>query len=71
MKQSIKRGLREFSEELCLEALRLHEEKGYGAKGVVAELLPNYDKNDYTYAGDRLIDTGRYIRDQRNKTKKP
>lgn len=60
----IKKGLKEFTKELCLKALEMHED-GYGGSGVAWELLPSDYCVNMTYAGDRLINTGRYIRDNK------
>lgn len=63
---SIQRGLKEFTKEQCLKALELHE-KGDGAYSVAYQILPTaklkkMTNSQITYSGDRLINTGRYLK---------
>ena len=64
---SIQRGLKEFTEAECLKALELHEVQGNGANTVAYDILPskklnNMTESQITYAGERLINTGRYLK---------
>ena len=60
----IKRGLKEFTEEQCLEAVKLSNE-GYGGNGISWEVLGNHNYIQASYVGDRLVATGKYILEQK------
>jgi hypothetical protein len=64
----IKRGLIEFTYEECELAVQLNEQ-GNGGNSIAYMVLPSKLLNDktesqITYMGDRLIATGKYLREQ-------
>jgi len=65
--EQIKRGLDEFDAMQCLKALELNENLGEGSNTIAYNLIPVTKLNEMseaqiTYAGSRMIETGRYLR---------